>query len=464
MRKIFLIVLASLVGFGCDSERSSTSPEANKEVRSITNRQIVVRNKVVVPATVVVRDTDIVKKSSSVLLGKIIQQDTKGSVGAVVCSEKMNKCVKTNSSGVYRLEKVTVAARSFSGNDTMTTPENIPLEISSGVIVDTAFDSGTVVISDTTTSIDSIIAPDSSVVIVDSIIVTDTIRNVDTIKISVTIDSMVPTPIIDTLEIINNGTVIGEIVIDSWGCILPPNYIVQRNISAVDSTWDNSIDTVEAVYFVRGDSVAKVVSLGNVGRNYAGFVYTLYNDSSFKKDDKVYNLFIRAKNNLGSVIVKTEVETFSERYGDIPNKILKTKVGVPEYKISPNFVPAARNNEKLKNSVVKYNNKPKVNWIGDDAMPGVFKNNSREYVGYTKFDYDSLGVDSVSFNIVTESDSIRVPVIYTKGDTIIQETILNTKTYYKMKLRVDKEVGMFVISPVDDVDAIISEVRFYFKD
>jgi hypothetical protein len=33
---------------------------------------------------------------------------------------------------------------------------------------------------------------------------------------------------------------------------------------------------------------------------------------------------------------------FSEKFGDIPTEILRTKVGVREYEIVPKFVPAAK--------------------------------------------------------------------------------------------------------------------------
>lgn len=471
MRKMIVVFAVALFVAGCDQRVVNSEPTVIRDsvVKNVkySFKTVVKKTTVRVPSNIVSRDTVVNKYENNVILGKTIDKESKKAVGIVVCSDVMRTCSKTNSSGVYRLEKKTnlFAGRlmEVGGIDTTITPENVSLVIPKDTTIDTSFNKDSVSISDTISFTDSIKTSDSTILIVDTVVIIDSIKSIDSSEIVVTINLPDTVGVKDTLTYVNNGTVMGEIPIDSWGSILPENYIVQRDISAIDSTWDVCIKTVEAVYFLRGDSVAKVVTLGKVGKDFTGFIYTLYNDSSYRKDEKIYNLFLRGKNDSGKVVVKTEVEMFSEKFGDIPTKILRTKVGVREYEIVPKFVPAAKNNEKLKDSEKKFAEKiDSVDWIGIDAMPNFFQKTSSGIYGWGEF--VSVGIDSVSFDIETDADSINIPqsAFNTTYNKMWIVTIPNNQTHYKVKIDYTNNQD-FWIHTFDGSPCVISNVRFYYK-
>jgi len=479
MRKCIFVGAIALFAVGCDSERVINSePTAIRDtvVRNDTVvknirysfKTVVKKTTVRIPSKIVSRDTVVHKFENNVVMGKVTDKDSKKAVGIVVCSDAMRTCSKTNSSGVYRLtkkEQNIVAGRLMEGEgiDTTVTPENVSLTIPKDTTIDTSFNDDSLLVSDTISFTDSIKTSDSTILVVDTVAIVDSIKSYDSSEIVVTINAPDTVGVNDTLTYVNGGTIMGEITIDSWGIILPENYIVQRDISAIDSTWDVCIKTVEAVYFLRGDSVAKVVTLGKVGKDFTGFVYTLYNDSSYRKDDKIYNLFLRGKNDSGKVVVKTDIETFSERFGDIPTKNMKTKVGVREYEIIPKFVPAAKNNEKLKDSEKKFAEKiDSVDWIGIESIPNRFQKMPYGIYGWGEF--VSVGIDSVSFDIETDADSINIPqsAFNETYNKIWQVTIPNTKTHYKVEINYTNNQD-FWIETFDGSPCVISNVRFYYK-
>ena len=64
----------------------------------------------------------------------------------------------------------------------------------------------------------------------------------------------------DTLYIVVNGDTLREVPITSWNQVLPPNYVVQRNVQVrVKSV--NKENIVQAVWFGDRDSIAHVLDL-----------------------------------------------------------------------------------------------------------------------------------------------------------------------------------------------------------
>lgn len=438
MKKLIFAFVA-LAFLGCDSPTRPNDPIPKTVTRKIVSSQIVSKN-------VVFRD-------SSVIVGSIQDKDTKSGTGVVVCSELMNKCARTNSKGIYSLSPSVarsvslLAARSYAEDDTVTTPENVTTSFP----VDTTFDTTQTVISDT-------IETETAISIVDSVVteIVQTVSTVDTVSVD------------DTLTVVSNGTILREIPIDSWGFILPPNYIVQRDISALDSTYDGAIKSVEVVYFMTGDSIAKVLTLGNSGGKYfSGFIYTYYDSLSFKNDSKIYNLFVRGLDSAGNVLVKTEIEMFSERFGDLQTKILKTKVGVPQWKIVPKMVPAAKNNKKLKDAVSEYraSEDTTINWVGIDILsvtPNLATTDSGEtfyFFNQNKTFELATIYDSVSVEVDTKEDSLYVMV---QNTTAIKYMFLPKDEWitYTFSLSGAKSVYF----GLDEVDGTkYRNIRFYLK-
>lgn len=431
MKKLIFAFVA-LAFLGCDSPTRPNDPIPKTIKRTIVSSQIVSKN-------VVFRD-------SAVIVGSIQDKDTKSGTGVVVCSELMNKCARTNSKGIYSLSPSVarsaslLAGRSYAEEDTVTTPENVETSFP----VDTTFDTTQTIVSDT-------IETDSSISIVDSV-VTEIVQTVSTID-TVSVD--------DTLTVVSNGTILREIPIDSWGFILPPNYIVQRDISALDSTYDGAIKSVEVVYFMTGDSIAKVLTLGNSGGKYfSGFIYTYYDSLSFKNDSKIYNLFVRGLDSAGNVLVKTEIEMFSERFGDLQTKILKTKVGVPQWKIVPKMIPAAKNNKKLKDAISEYraSEDTTINWVGLNELSVLYLTVDTNYVRFTRaIELSRVLYDSISIEILSEIDTADYLVM--DGSEVTANVIPNEWTTVKFGITGN---NLLVIT-TNHANFTTRNLRFYLK-
>jgi hypothetical protein len=430
-----VILLVSLVA--CD---------VNDTNRIEENRKVYVTkmvNKTITVAT---------KKDSDIVVGKIVDRQSDIGSPVVVCSEKMNTCARTNSKGNYYITPAIsfpgtaiLGARSYSDVDTMNTPENFVPVIQNDTTYDTASVLDTNVIS--VNGVDSIIVTDST-------IITQNISIVDTAAVE------------DTLSIISNGTILREVPIDSWGFILPTNYVVQRDISAEDATNDSLIRSIEAVYFITGDSVAKVIPLGRSNKFFSGFLYTFYDDSSFRKDIKIYNLFIRAKDSLGRIICITPIETFSERFGDFDKKVLSVKTGLPEAKIVPKMIPAAKNNKNMKDAIREYlaEADTTINWVGIEMIPVNGRIQHPEGGDIIIFDgWDLLTLieqySSVSVDIFSKTDSIMTVVMYydaPPGEYITPNEWV-TKKY-------DIADAGKIVFPVDKFyDTEYRNIRFYLK-
>ena len=288
----------------------------------------------------------------------------------------------------------------------------------------------------------------------------------DSIVVTSNIVVVQSTPVTDTLTVVSNGTILREIPITSWGFILPPSYIVQRDISAEDSTFDGSIETVEAVYFITGDSVAKVITLGRSGKLFSGFLYTYYDDSSYVNDTKIYNMFLRARDSNDNIICVTTILTFSEKFGDIPYKygILSKKVGIPESKIVPRIIPAAENNKPLSESINEYLSfrDTTINWVSinnssftytiDQSTDGEFY-----YYNLPRAINVSQVYDSVSVEIYSANDSVTF--LFMNGKNYITKIQPNTWNFVKVAITGNNSMYVYKSSKV----ASFRNIRLYTK-
>lgn len=458
MRTSILLALAFLIG--CDNSTSTETPpngNPNNQISRTIRDTVIVRERVYSPKTTVYNTT---KKyaNSQIVQGTILEKNTRTGNGTIVCSEVMNKCARTNTSGIYRLENKKFAGRSLSDSDsvvvdTIQTAENIPIVLPSDTIRLDTSESNMGVITDTNTFTE-IIVVNNDTLIVDSIVISDIITLIDTVKQVITLPDT--TTVNDTLSYVQEGTIIGEIPIESWGFILGVNYIVQRNISVLNNV--GKVSKVEAVYFLTGDSLAKVVALGNNGNYYSGFIYTMYNDSSFRYDRNIYNLFVRGKDSNGQVITKTDLETFSEKLGDIQQKVLKEKFYVPMYMIDPiSFVP---NNAEIPGFVDNFSDTvTRRNWlhleevatteinpdvIMEDGSYTNYKDLSRYDLSNLWFGFftslQSMGCDSITFDFTVDSDSMFNPIPSENQTYIAIER--NMKIHYSITEFTNNQFGL----------------------
>jgi len=121
---------------------------------------------------------------------------------------------------------------------------------------------------------------------------------------------------LDTVKIVVAGDTLVEVPVESWSAILPTNYIVQRNVSCVISK-KFSGSSVQAVFW-DNDSIARVLNLGKGTTKYkfSGFIYTAYNDSQFKTNTKLYDIFARVKMN-DSIVAYTEISEVTAKVGNV---------------------------------------------------------------------------------------------------------------------------------------------------
>lgn len=122
----------------------------------------------------------------------------------------------------------------------------------------------------------------------------------------------------DTLYIVVGGDTLREVPITSWNQVLPPNYVVQRNVQVNVKSAFNS-DTVQAVWFGDRDSIAHVLNLENnathVG-SFSGYIYTVYNDTDFQHNAHLYNLFVRTRSS-DSIRSYSSILDVKARVGDL---------------------------------------------------------------------------------------------------------------------------------------------------
>lgn len=151
--------------------------------------------------------------------------------------------------------------------------------------------------------------------------------------------------VLDTVKIIVAGDTLVEVPVESWSAILPTNYIVQRNVGVIVPK-KFSGKKVQAVFW-DNDSIAHVLNLG-VGTTkwkFSGFIYTAYNDSQFKENGKLYDLFVRVKSG-DSVVAYTEISEVTAKVGDLDFDSTQISETVNHVRYLYTYVP---NDSSLKN-------------------------------------------------------------------------------------------------------------------
>lgn len=390
MKKIFAFAIA-LALIGCDDNPVRT--ETVVVEKPTTTVQTNITKKTVVLAKGAAYDTVRTKFQNNSIVGSLISNGT----NSVVCSEYMNRCAKTNSNGVYQINLPTSslnAGRIYEEIDTVVTPENVNLSLGDTTVI--PFGNDTNIVSDTLIDSTVTVSGNDTLIVV-NVEQIDTIYSADSIRVE--ISEPTPVEIEDTLSVVSGGTIIREIPINSWGHILDSGFVDKWSIEVYDTTFDRAVKNVEFVYFATGDSIAQVVTLGRamVGgeftNRFSGPFFYYWDDSAYSKDKFIHNYFIRGKDSLGNVISKTEIETFSAKA--IPAKIvyLGKKIGLPQYMIQPKFVPAAKNNKKLKESVLEYVVDTTQNWVSEAEFPAQIINNDGLLMFKIPDQYDSVSIE-----------------------------------------------------------------------
>lgn len=144
----------------------------------------------------------------------------------------------------------------------------------------------------------------------------------------------------DTLYIVVSGDTLREVPIASWDTILPPNYVVQRNVG-VTVPASRASDVVQVVWW-NNDSIANVLDLGKASTNnqkYSGYIYTVYDDVAFRLNSSLYSLFVRTRKN-DSIKSYTGILDVKARVGDLTfgeNEFkLNTIHSTAGYSLTPN--------------------------------------------------------------------------------------------------------------------------------
>lgn len=418
MKYLYLILAMFLVA--CNDSGTSSPPQT--QGGSVLRDTIQVKKIVLKTVTASVKDTVRLTNDTAVILGSI---SNIASGNVAVCSDVMNRCSKPNKAGAYLIlpkAPTLVAGRIADATDTLVTPDSIKAAFNADTLIGNVVRSGEDTAKDTVVT-DSVLVNGTDTLIVDTMTVVDTIYTYDTTQTTVTIVAPTEIPVKDTISVVVDGTVMREVPINSWGHILPVGYVDKWNVEVFDTVSTMSVDTVQFVYFATGDSIAQVVTLGRekVGgvftNRFSGSFFYFWNDSAYKKDQFIHNYFIRAKDSTGEIVSKTDVSTFSAKAFPATVTYLKKNVSVPQHKILPKFIPAAKNNKKLGAASFEYlaAEDTTKNWIGINKFPYAVRTTSifdadtwsgGLITDLVKINFDSLGLKSISFEVVGEGDTV----------------------------------------------------------
>lgn len=152
----------------------------------------------------------------------------------------------------------------------------------------------------------------------------------------------------DTLYIVVNGDTLREVPVTSWDTVLPPNYIVQRNVGVTVSDYQNMVQVV----WWNSDSIAHVLDLGHASTDpskFSGYIYTAYSDADFKVNAHLYNLFVRTRT-VDSIKSYTQVLDVKAKVGDLtfsPSDFKEnTYYSTAGYSLTPNDSSISNYTEK----------------------------------------------------------------------------------------------------------------------
>jgi hypothetical protein len=194
----------------------------------------------------------------------------------------------------------------------------------------------------------------------------------------------------DTLYIVVNGDTLREVPVTSWNAVLPTNYIQQRNVQ-VNVNQAYSYDVVQAVWW-NTDSIAHVLNLRSnslENGSFSGYIYTVYNDSDYRVNDTIYNLFVRTRSH-DSITSYTKILPVYAQVGDL-------------------VFPATVFQQNTFHTTLGYSLTP------NDSSIAVFSTRNIEMVYY----HDTT--DSIVAYPVTQSDTVTDSG-YVHGRTIFQGT------------------------------------------
>jgi hypothetical protein len=254
----------------------------------------------------------------------------------------------------------------------------------------------------------------------------------------------------DTLYIVVNGDTLREVPVTSWDTVLPPNYVVQRNVG-VTVPVTHSSETIQVVWW-NTDSIAHVLDLGKASTNnqkYSGYIYTVYDDAAFRANARLYSLFVRTrtadsiKSYTGILDVKARAGDLIFAEADFSDATYHTVAG---YSLTPND-----------SSVSRFN---------------LSKTVSMTYV--TDSTFDTLNYDSTYFAYAVRQYS---PEFYFKGGGLPYDTIHCDTTKLKSlssgyfdpnemnggTLLVRQQISSAYIAPIKDTTFNINYAEiFYF--
>jgi hypothetical protein len=208
----------------------------------------------------------------------------------------------------------------------------------------------------------------------------------------------------DTLYIVVGGDTLREVPITSWDTILPPNYVVQRNVG-VTVPLSNASNKVQVVWWDT-DSIANVIDLGKAStdnQKYSGYIYTVYDDVAFRNNAHLYSLFVRTRTN-DSIKSYTAILDVKAMVGDLT--FAETEFSQASY-----------------HTVAGYSLTP------NDSSVSSFNLNKTVSMTYvSEITYDTLKTDSsyyISFkrdtlsNRLTIERNTRLTTNTTKSDTLL---------------------------------------------
>ena len=225
---------------------------------------------------------------------------------------------------------------------------------------------------------------------------------------------------VDTLYIVVNGDTLREVPITSWNQVLPPNYVVQRNVQVrVKSV--NKENIVQAVWFGDRDSIAHVLDLEHNQpdhRSFSGFIYTVYNDTDFQHNAHLFNLFVRTRSNdsiktYSSILdVKAHVGNVGFDSTDFDSVTYHTLRG---YSLTPND-----------SSVAVFSTKNISMVFVTDTLDSLVTYDSTTFTTFQR-KTDSVAYNPnghINFQI---ADLNRNNVSYTSGDTSVFKSVVSVK-------------------------------------
>ena len=296
----------------------------------------------------------------------------------------------------------------------------------------------------------------------------------------------------DTLYIVVNGDTLREVPVTSWNEILPANYIQQRNVQ-VNVNPAYSYDVVQAVWW-NNDSIAHTLNLAAnslASGSFSGYIYTIYNDSEFKANDTIYNLFVRTRSH-DSITSYTKILPVYAQVGDLvfPATVFQqntyhTTLG---YSLTPNDSSVAafstRNIEMVyvvdtTDSIAVFDSTSFVQLVrtGADSANHYPKGQTTFQANpfpksYTSTNLDTntwIYSDTLKGRAVSKIDTLKLYTVDGSGNTKVVGTVYNLKAGDTFKIKVGYSpttIQFFYNAEVDTLEYSVDyrRVSKYWKN